>query len=270
MRTHHLREKLPGNSPLREVGITYPLQRREFLSERLLGDNHLVNFPKLCSHNFSEKTSVRGSIRAGISDGMADCESEGWGQGLEPWGTGPAHAINDSHAEFNLSVCPIHLHQASPGEQKAGEGQTFQRPWQGCQILPRGAQGPQPQARRGTSRTNNRGSQMPEVSEHIQLDNQSGLPLVRLQASPGECLQKQPSAARPILAVSYLCPTETYKAAQQASVCCQVQSGRKRSRGYMHTCQTCLAKTPPPGDKRDRKHKTERLLAVPHFPSQRG
>ena len=33
---------------------------------------------------------------------------------------------------------------------------------------------------------------MPEVSERIQLDNQSRLPLVRLQASPGECLQSQP------------------------------------------------------------------------------
>ena len=54
-----------------------------------------------------------------------------------------------------------------------------------------------------------------------------------------------PSAARPILAVSYLCPSETYKAAQQASVCCQVQSGRKHSRDYLHTCQTCLVQTPP-------------------------
>ena len=33
---------------------------------------------------------------------------------------------------------------------------------------------------------------MPEVSEHIQLDDQSGLPLVRLQASPGECPQSTP------------------------------------------------------------------------------
>ena len=54
-----------------------------------------------------------------------------------------------------------------------------------------------------------------------------------------------PGEARPILAVSYLCPTETYKAAQQASVCCQVQSGRKHSRDYMRPCQTCLVKTPP-------------------------
>ena len=33
---------------------------------------------------------------------------------------------------------------------------------------------------------------MPEVSKHIQLDNQSGLPFVRLQASPGECLESNP------------------------------------------------------------------------------
>ena len=192
MRTHHLRGKLPGNSPLREVGIAYLQQRLEFLSERLFGDNHLATISKLCSHNFSEKTSVRGTIRVGISDGMADCESEGWGQGLEPWGTGPAHAINDSYAKFNLSTCPVHLHQASPGEQGSGKGQTLQGPGQGCENLPRGAQGPQPETHGGTSRTNNRGSQMPEVSEHIQLDYQSGMPLVRLQASPGECLQNQP------------------------------------------------------------------------------
>ena len=54
-----------------------------------------------------------------------------------------------------------------------------------------------------------------------------------------------PSTARPILSVSYLCPTETYKAAQQASICCHVQSGRKHSGEYMKTCQTCPTANPP-------------------------
>ena len=90
---------------------------------------------------------------------------KGGGQGLEPWGTGPAHAVDDSYAKFNLSTCPIHLHQASPGEQGSGKGQTLQGPGQGCQSLPRGAQKPQPQARGGKSRTDNGGSKMPEVSQ---------------------------------------------------------------------------------------------------------
>ena len=123
---------------------------------------------------------------------MADCESEGWGQGLEPWGTGPAHAINDSYAKFYLSTCPVHLQQASPGEQRSGKGQNLQGTGKGCENLPRGAQSPQPETRGGESRTNHRRSQMPEVSEHIQLDYQSGMPIVRLQASPGECLQNKP------------------------------------------------------------------------------
>ena len=123
---------------------------------------------------------------------MADCESEGWGQGLEPWGTGPAHAVNDSYAKFNLSTCPVHLQQASPGEQGSGKGQGLQGTGKGCENLPRGAQSPQPETRGGTSSTDNRRSQMPEVSEHIQLDYQSGMPIVRLQASPGNTSKTSP------------------------------------------------------------------------------
>ena len=75
-----------------------------------------------------------------------------------------------------------------------------------------------------------------------------------------------PSAARPILAVSYLCPTETYKAAQQASICCQVQSGRKHSRGCMHTCQTCLAESPPRETKEAEDTRPRRSLQSPTSP----
>ena len=124
---------------------------------------------------------------------MADCaSSEGWGQGLEPWGTGPAHAINDSNAKLDFSIGPVHMHQASPGEQGARKGQTLQGTGQGRQDFPRGTKESQPETRGGKSRTNDRRSEVPEVPEHIQLDNQSGLPFVRLQASPGECLQNHP------------------------------------------------------------------------------
>ena len=54
-----------------------------------------------------------------------------------------------------------------------------------------------------------------------------------------------PGEARPILAVSYICPTETYKAAQQASICYQVQSGRKHSHDCQRTCATCPHRDPP-------------------------
>ena len=66
--------------------------------------------------------TIRGTIRAGILDGMAERLPEGWGQGLEQWGTGPALPINDSNAKFNLSACPVHLHQASPGSKGQGKG----------------------------------------------------------------------------------------------------------------------------------------------------
>ena len=99
--------------------------------------------------------------------------------------------IYDMSRQF-ATFCPVYLHQASPGEQGSGKGQTLQGPGQGRQNLPRGAQGSQPQTHGGTSRTDNRGSQMPKVSEHLQLDHQSGMPFVRMQTSPGECLQNQP------------------------------------------------------------------------------
>ena len=94
---------------------------------------------------------------------MADCESEGWGQGLEPWGTGPAHAVNDSDAELDLSACPIHLHQASPGEQGTGKGQILQGSGQGSQIFPRGKKESQPQTRRGKSRADDRSPKCPNT-----------------------------------------------------------------------------------------------------------
>ena len=60
--THHLREQLGGNSPLREVGIAYLPKRLGFLSERLFGDNPLIIVSKLYTHNFSEKTSAGDTI----------------------------------------------------------------------------------------------------------------------------------------------------------------------------------------------------------------
>ena len=171
---------------------TYLAQRLEILSERWFGDNPLTITLKLCSHNFSDKTTVQGSTRGGFPDGTADRSPEGWGQGLEPRGPRPALAINDSNAKFNFSACPIHEYQASPGEQGTGKRQTSQGAGQGCDFFPREKKEPQPEAHRGKSRTNHRKSEMPEVSEHIQFDHQSGLPLVRLQASPEDCPQSTP------------------------------------------------------------------------------
>ena len=79
-----------------------------------------------------------------------------------------------------------------------------------------------------------------------------------------------PSTARPVLSVSYLCPTETYKAAQQASICCQVQSGRKHSHECMHTCQTCPTANPPRETKDTEDTRQRTILTEPHLPSQRG
>ena len=100
-------------------------------------DDPLVSIQKLCSHNFSEKRSVRGFIRAGKSDGMADCESEGWGQGLEPWGTGPAHAVNDSDAELDISqlaqsICT----RPPPGSKGQGKGKSSKGQGKGVKSSP--------------------------------------------------------------------------------------------------------------------------------------
>ena len=75
-----------------------------------------------------------------------------------------------------------------------------------------------------------------------------------------------PSTARPILALSYLCPTETYKAAQRASICRHVQSGRKHSRGLMSTCLTCLAEHPPRETKEIKEARQRRSMQCPNPP----
>ena len=75
-----------------------------------------------------------------------------------------------------------------------------------------------------------------------------------------------PSTARPILALSYLCPTETYKAAQHASICRHVQSGRKHSRGLMNTCLTCLAEYPPRETKEMKKTRQRSSMQCPNPP----
>ena len=67
---------------------------------------------------------------------MADRFSEGWGQGLEPRGAGPALAINDSNAKFNISACPIHEHQASPEEQGQGKGKPSKGQGKGVKSSP--------------------------------------------------------------------------------------------------------------------------------------
>ena len=134
------------------MDIAYLEQRLGILFERLFGDNPLINTPKLCSRNFSEKRSVRGSIGYGFPGGMADCFPEEWGQGLEPWRTGPILAIDDSNAKFNLSTCPVHEHPVSPGEQGTGQGQTSQAAGQGCSFFARGKKEPEPQTCRGQGR----------------------------------------------------------------------------------------------------------------------
>ena len=71
-----------------------------------------------------------------------------------------------------------------------------------------------------------------------------------------------PSDGRPILACVYLCPTETYKAAQHASID-HVQSGRKHSPGLMSTCQTWIDTIPP--RENQHKKKTDREETHPHL-----
>ena len=80
----------------------------------------LIITSKLCFHNFSEKTSVRGTISTGNPDGMADCFPEAWGQGLEPRGSGPTLAVNDSNAKFDISACPVHCTKPPPGSKGQG------------------------------------------------------------------------------------------------------------------------------------------------------
>ena len=125
--------------PLREAGIACLLKRLGFLSERLFGDNLLIITSKLCSHNFSEKTSARGTItdsEQGFLMAWQNVSRKGGGKGWNNGGTGPALAINNSNAKFNLSACPIHLHQASPGEQGTGKGQTPKGQGKGVKSSP--------------------------------------------------------------------------------------------------------------------------------------
>ena len=75
-----------------------------------------------------------------------------------------------------------------------------------------------------------------------------------------------PGEARPILSVSYLCPTETYKAAQQARVCGQVQSGRKHSHASKTTCQTCIDRKPPRETENPDSNRQEEPLQNPSHP----
>ena len=162
-----------------------------FLSDRLLGDNPLIIMSKLCSHNFSEKPSVRGTIRAGFPDGMADRFPESWGQGLEPRGTGPTLAINDSNAKFNLSACPIHLHQASPGSKGQGKGRPPKGQGRGIKSSPGERKNPNLKPKEERAEATTEEVKCPKCPKNLQLDHQSGLPLVRLQASPGECPQSR-------------------------------------------------------------------------------
>ena len=61
---------------------------------------------------------------------------EGWGQGPDQWGSGPALAINDSNAKFHLTACPIHLHQASPGSKGQGKGRPPKGQGKGVKTSP--------------------------------------------------------------------------------------------------------------------------------------
>ena len=75
-----------------------------------------------------------------------------------------------------------------------------------------------------------------------------------------------PSDGRPILACVYICPTESYKAAQHASFD-QVQSGRKHSFEHMCTCKTWTDYSPPRESEskreRNRRRKTPSPKSLP-------
>ena len=113
---------------------------------------------------------------------------KGWNHGVQDQLMQSMTAMQNSISQLAQSICT----RPPPGSKGQGKGKPSKGQGKGVKTSPRGAQSPQPETHGGTSRTDNRGSQMPEVSEHIQLDHQSGMPIVRLQASPGECLQNQP------------------------------------------------------------------------------
>ena len=108
---------------------------------------------------------------------------KGWNQGVED----PLLQSNDSNAEFQFTTCPVHAVQAFPGEQRTGKRQIIQRA--GQFVLPRGEEKSQPQTRLRKGGESHRGGKMPAMPQHLQLDHQSGLPLLWMQASPGEHVQ---------------------------------------------------------------------------------
>ena len=120
---------------------------------------------------------------------MAYVSRKGGGKG-GTMGYKTSIAINDSNAEFNLSACPTICTKPRPRSKGQGKGRPLKRQGKGVKSSPEESQ---PQARGGESRTYHRKNQVPEVSEHLQLDNQNGLPFVRLQASQGNVSKAPPS-----------------------------------------------------------------------------
>ena len=142
------RESRVGAGPsLSEPGAV-PAPKCDPLREGCSGTTFSTSF-RSCALTTSPRRRLSGvPSEQGFLMAWQTVSPEGWGQGLEPRGPGPALAVNDSNAKFNLSTCPIHEHQASPGEQGTGKGQTSQGAGQGCAVFPRGKQEPQPESPR--------------------------------------------------------------------------------------------------------------------------
>ena len=113
---------------------------------------------------------------------------KGWNHGVQDQLMQSMTAMQNSISQLAQSICT----RPPPGSKGQGKPRPSKGQGKGVKSSPGGTKESQPQARGGKSRADNRGSEMPEVSEHIQLDHQGGLPFVRLQASPGECLQNTP------------------------------------------------------------------------------
>ena len=83
-----------------------------------------------------------------------------------------------------------------PGEQGTRKGQTPQRARQGFFVLPRGTEKPKPRAHRRKCDSYDRRDQMRELSS-LQVDNQTCLPILWAQVSPGELPQDTPLTEKP-------------------------------------------------------------------------
>ena len=89
-------------------------------------------------------------------------EGKGWNQGVQDQLLQSMTAMQNSISQLAQSMNT----RSPPGSKGQGKGQTSQGAGQGCIFFPRGKKESKPEAHGGTSRTNYRRDQMPEVPKH--------------------------------------------------------------------------------------------------------